>query len=255
MKRLLPLLLLSACATPGPLDIEVAVSDLGDDEKAMMDEQLCALPDMLACTPKSEGQKRVYEVQWGGTLKSLQQAIARFPSPGLEPATALVFLEYVGYDNLPPEIEFVSPVEGVTVTETSADVVVAVTGDDVERVTIDGSVASQSGKGLYKLRLQLKEGENVVKATAIDDADNEAVAELVIIVDTTPPDVNAIVKVVIEGTVEPGSRVFVDGRAVSVGPFGAWRTELTVRRGKTSVEVVAIDANGNKKTERRSLFE
>ena len=79
--------------------------------------------------------------------------------------------------------------------------------------------------------------------------------ERVIMVDTTPPDVNAIVKVVIEGTVEPGSRVFVDGRAVGVDPFGNWRVELTVKKGKTSVEVVAIDANGNKKTERRSLFQ
>jgi hypothetical protein len=35
--------------------------------------------------------------------------------------------------------------------------------------------------------------------------------------------------------------------------FGNWRIELAVEKGQKSVEVVAIDEAGNKKTEQKSI--
>jgi len=45
----------------------------------------------------------------------------------------------------------------------------------------------------------------------------------------------------------------VDGQPVPVNVLGGWRVELVVKRGQRSVEIVAIDANGNKKTEQRAI--
>ncbi len=124
---------------------------------------------------------------------------------------------------------------------------------DVARVEVGGRPASLQRPGLYAARLTLAEGNNVVTVTATDDAGNQASADVNVVLDTRPPDMTASVKVVVEGQVERGSTVFVDGQAVPVSLLGTWRIELVVKKGQRTVEIVAIDENGNKRVEQRPI--
>jgi hypothetical protein len=49
------------------------------------------------------------------------------------------------------------------------------------------------------------------------------------------------------GTVEPGSRVFVQGLPVTVEPGGEFRTEVPLHKGRQKVAVLTIDALGRRK--------
>ena len=130
---------------------------------------------------------------------------------------------------------------------------VEVPDKDVERVEVSGKQASRQRPGIYGTKLTLAEGANTVNISAVDEAGNEATASVAVTVDTTPPNLSATIKVVVEGKVERGSAVFVDGQPVAVDLLGGWRIELVVKKGQRTVEIVAIDANGNKKTEQRSI--
>lgn len=236
-----------------PLDVEIQVNDLKPDDQAHLEEQLCALGGVVECKAQRRGRYMTYRLRYQGSLSSLQGQIASFPHPGLEAREASATLRYDGFDNLPPSIDIVSP-QGGMLTETQVDVVVSVPDSDVKRVEVNAQRARRTQPGLYQARVELAEGENRILAIAEDDEGNTAEATAMVTVDTTPPEVDATVKVVVEGSVEPGSTVFVDGQQVTVNPFGNWRAELQVRPGQKSVEVVAIDKNGNKTVENRSIF-
>jgi hypothetical protein len=51
----------------------------------------------------------------------------------------------------------------------------------------------------------------------------------------------------IEGRVDPGSRVFVQGEPVTVEESGAFRAEVPLRQGKQKIAVVTVDALGRRK--------
>lgn len=52
-------------------------------------------------------------------------------------------------------------------------------------------------------------------------------------------------KVAVVGHTDSGARIRVGGRAVTVGPDGAFRTEIPLEEGENTVVVVAEDAAGN----------
>lgn len=254
--------LLSACGHVGtpsggsgapPLDVEIHVGGLKPDDQAGLEKQMCGLGGVVDCKASKRGRDAVFTLKYQGTLSSLQGQIASFPHPGLEGREARAVLRYDGFDNLPPEIDIISP-KGGTLTETEQDVVIAVPDSDVKLVEANATRARRIQPGLYQARVQLAEGPNRIVAVAEDDEGNRSEVSVSVEVDTTPPEVDATVKIVVEGTIEPGSTVFVDGQQVAVNPFGSWRAELQVRPGQKSVEVVAIDKNGNKQVETRSLF-
>jgi hypothetical protein len=65
----------------------------------------------------------------------------------------------------------------------------------------------------------------------------------------------AQLKLLVEGHVEPGSSVLIDGMEVPVDASGNYRAEVPVRKGQRSVEIVAIDQSGNKTVTVKTLGE
>ena len=58
-----------------------------------------------------------------------------------------------------------------------------------------------------------------------------------------------------EGSVEAGSSVLINGLEIPVDSGGAYRAEVPVRKGQRKVEIVAIDRSGNKAVTVRELGE
>lgn len=252
---------LIGCATLGaggadtpPLEADIRVEGLRADERGVLDEELCALANVLECRATRKGDPAEWHVRYKGTLASLQQGLSRIEQPGLQPLEQEVKLTFQGFDNVAPEIIILSPTGG-TLTETKVEVVVEVPDRDVAEVRIDGKKARKFQGSLYKRDVSLAEGTSEIGVDARDHDGNEASATVSVNVDTTPPDVDAVVKVVIEGHAEPGSAIFVDGKQVSTDLMGNWRVELQLRKGKRRVEIVAVDKHGNKSVEDRALFE
>jgi hypothetical protein len=254
----------ASCATSGagrtanaspdpPLRTEVAVTGLRADEQDALEKQVCALSGVSRCERQKRGREVVFAFDYAGSLTDLQRRIKAIPSPGLEAEEVKASLRFRGFDNKAPTITVIAPKTDRVLVETKVEVVVEVPDKDVESVQIGDARARAERGGIYTAKIELKEGDNDVVVVAVDEAGNEAEARLKLTVDTTPPEVDATVKVVVEGKVERGSTVFVDGVQVPVDVFGGWRIELPVKRGQKSVEVVAIDKNGNKTTETRSI--
>lgn len=242
----------AAASNEPPLEVEVRVGGLRADEQATLKESLCTIGGVLGCEMKKESREVVYALQYRGSLHALQTEIARIPHPGLKTDEVKATLRFSGFDNQPPTLTVLSPKEG-TVLEPTVEVVVECPDQDVARVAIGGKSAARQRPGIYAAKLTLQEGANTVQMSAVDEAGNEATATLALTLDTTPPDMTATVKVVVEGKVERGSAVYVDGQPVPVDMLGGWRVELVVKRGQRTIEIVAIDGNGNKKTEQRAI--
>lgn len=242
----------AAASNEPPLAVEVRVGGLRADEQATLKESLCTIGGVVGCEMKKESREVVYALQYRGSLHALQNEIARIPHPGLKTEEVKATLRFSGFDNQPPTLTVLSPKEG-TVMDPSVEVVVECSDKDVARVEIGGKIASRQRPGLYAAKLTLQEGANTVQMSAVDEAGNEATATLPLTLDTTPPDMTATVKIVVEGNVERGSAVYVDGQPVPVDLLGGWRVELVVKRGQRTIEIVAIDENGNKKTEQRAI--
>lgn len=238
--------------TEPPLAVEVRVGGLRTDEQESLKASLCGIGGVVGCEMTKESREAVYSLQYQGSLHALRSEIGRIEHPGLKVEEVKATLRFSGFDNQPPTLTVLSPKAG-TVLSPDVEVVVEAPEKDVARVEIGGRSASRQRPGIYAARLTLQEGPNTIQMSAVDEAGNEATATVAVTVDTTPPDVTATVKVVVEGKVERGSAVFVDGQAVSVDLLGGWRIELVVKKGQRTVEIVAIDENGNKKTEQRSI--
>lgn len=255
--------LLSSCAQvqeltrPGPAEppmaVEIKVHGLRKDEQAQLAKTLCSLPGVTGCEQKGSGGETTYSLQYAGSLSALKNRIEAIDHPGLEAEEVKATLKFRGFDNEPPTITLLSPKGDAVLTETNAEIVVEVPQPDVESVRVGDRSMSRTRTGIYQLKLQLVEGENALEVRAVDEGGNAATLPLRLVVDTTPPDVQATVKVVVEGKVERGSAVFVDGQPVNVDLLGNWRAELVIKRGQRTVEIVAIDEHGNKKTEQRSI--
>lgn len=239
-------------STDPPLAVDVRVAGLRNDEQDALKESLCKIGGVSGCEVKRESREAVYTLQYKGSLHALQDEIARIPHPGLRAEEVKATLRFSGFDNKPPTLTVLSPKDG-TVSSPDIEVVVEAPDKDVARVEVAGKPATRQRQGIYAARITLGEGANTVPIRAVDEGGNEGTASLSLTVDTTPPDMTATVKVVVEGSVERGSAVFVDGQPVNVDLLGNWRIELIVKRGQKTVEIVAIDANGNKKTEQRSI--
>lgn len=138
-------------------------------------------------------------------------------------------------------------------TEKDVTFVLEVKDNDVAEVTVNGIAAKEQKPGFYHANVELAEGEQKIELYAKDEAGNETKETITINVDTTPPEIVATVKVVVEGKTEAGSEVYVDGTKADVNMFGAWRVEVPVKQGQKAVEVIAIDKAGNKTVELKPI--
>jgi len=90
-------------------------------------------------------------------------------------------------------------------------------------------------------------------ATARDKSGNETTAQVAVTIDTTAPALQAQIKLLIEGTVEPGSSVLINGLEIPVDSNGSYRAEVPVIKGQRKIEIIAIDKSGNKAVTIRQL--
>lgn len=162
-------------------------------------------------------------------------------------------VEISAFDNQPPQLSFVHPQAEQVLNAREQFITVEVPDKDLASVTIDGKQAPAYKGRLYRSKITLGEGRQEVVAIARDKAGNETIQKVAVLVDTTPPALNAQIRLVVDGAVEPGSSVLIDGQEVSVGSDGRYRAEVPVRQGQKKVEVIAIDQTGNKTVTYRDI--
>ncbi|MGQ0506158.1 MAG: hypothetical protein ACT4TC_12665, partial [Myxococcaceae bacterium] len=98
-------------------------------------------------------------------------------------------------------------------------------------------------------------GKNDLVVYARDKQGNETKVPLRVVLDSTTPAQRASVKMLVEGSVEPGSTVLIEGKEVEVDGSGRYKAEVPLRKGQTEVEIIAIDKNGNKNVSKKELGE
>ena len=195
----------------------------------------------------------VYEADVRGCECDLPAKMESITTPGFKYLGRLSQLRYAAFDNISPTVSFVFPVEGKVVTEPNQFAVVEVPDQDIAEVTINGVVAQKFKGNLYRAQLNMKDGVNDIVAIAKDHAGNTTKAQVRAAVDTTPPALEATVKIVVEGTVDPGSTLLIDGKEVPTDSTGHYHAEVSIRKGQRQIELVAVNKNGLKTTTLREI--
>ena len=133
-----------------------------------------------------------------------------------------------------------------TAHSTGGHFFVTADGRGVVAVASVTGVVNVSGGGKS---VALNEGE-VTHLTRAEPAPSKPVAALRrVLLSVQWPDQRETNKATfpIEGRVEPGSRVFVQGEQVAVGAGGTFRAEVPLKKGKQKIAVVTVDALGRRK--------
>jgi len=238
---------------PDIIQVDVAVDGLKAEDEEQLEAEIAKIDGVYNIRRDPLGNSTVFSFEYEGDFNRLRNRIEAIKYPGLRRQRIVAQLQYMGYDNRSPVIDVLSPNTNEIITETSIEFVVDVQDSDLASVTVNGTEATQEKPNIYHATIDVPEGEQEVVIVARDEAENETKEVVKINVDTTPPELEATVKVVVEGKVEPGSSVYVDGTEAEVSMFGAWRVELSVKQGQETVEVVAIDKAGNKRVEQKPI--
>jgi hypothetical protein len=152
-----------------------------------------------------------------------------------------------------PRIRIASPSDG-SLTNRS---LLAVSGfmEPGCRVLLGGSEV-RTERDTFGGTVVLGEGENLVTATALDRAGNSNPSSVRVRLDTLPPSLAVLwppdgfrtnmPMVAVNGTMEPGSSVTVNGRQVALtGEPGTFRTAIALPRESNLIAVDAVDPAGN----------
>ncbi|MBI3184483.1 MAG: hypothetical protein HYZ28_20295 [Myxococcales bacterium] len=227
--------------------VELTISNLTQAEAEAFKEQVRDQGGVENVALKSFQQgTAVYELDVKGCECELPSKVVAIQALGFKYQGRVSRLSFSAFDNQPPKVAFVHPEEGKVVTDPEQHIAVEVPDQDVAEVAVNGSRAERYKGNIWRVKLRLAEGVNDLLAVAKDKTGNEGKAQVRVAVDTRPPALEATVRVVVEGQVDPGSSVLIDGREVSVEPNGRYKAEVPVRKGQKQIEIVAIDANGNK---------
>ncbi len=152
----------------------------------------------------------------------------------------------VNVDVKPPQVSIVSPAEGAPLRSRRATVVVSAKDDiGIARVTVNGQTAKPQGGDRFTADVDLSEGKGRITAVAEDGVGNRSQAAVSVMVDTTPPSIEAEVEMIIQGRLDdPEATLTLDGKPVEVGRDGRYR--IVVRgAGGSTVKLVATDKFGN----------
>lgn len=151
-------------------------------------------------------------------------------------------------DTVGPQVTIVAPTNGKNLSELQVNVGVRVVHDgDLDYVEVNGVRAELFREpDTFKALITLTEGQNrEIRATAYDRAGNAGSDRILVNIDTTPPQVDGKVTVIVSGQVDdPSHKVTVNGRLVTVRPDGSWETEVDISESKI-VRIVAEDEFGN----------
>lgn len=81
--------------------------------------------------------------------------------------------QYVSYIVEPPKLELNSPSDGQKFQKDDKNIEVSGITDTGARVTVNDFIAVVDGEGNFSYRLSLKDGDNDIKITAVDEAGNK----------------------------------------------------------------------------------
>jgi|APLak6261679142_1056127.scaffolds.fasta_scaffold00343_2 hypothetical protein len=267
MRTLLPaIVLFLSCATTAPsqqpaprfetAEVELTVKDADAELVQQLQAVFAKTSELRSAQLKSHtGKTAIFTVMYPGDVGELPKTLATIPHPGLKFVSSRHQYEYGAFDNQPPTIAFVHPQPEQTLNSKEQFITVDVPDKDIAQVTIGGKPAPLYKGSIYRLKLDLNEGKQELIAVAKDKAGNETSARVSVTIDTTAPAIQAQIKLVVEGHVEPGSAVLIDGLEVPVDGAGNYRAEVPVRKGQKKVEIVAIDQSGNKSVTIKTLGE
>ena len=258
--------ILTACATTAPMqqpaprfvatELELTIKDVDSEMVQQIQAEFAKNNELRSAQLKSHtGKTAIFTVMYPGDVGDLPRTLATIPAPGLKFVSAKHQYEYSAFDNVPPTISFPHPQPEQTLNTKDQFITVEVPDKDVAQVTIGGKNAPLYKGSVYRLKLDLNEGKQEILATAKDKAGNESTARVTVTIDTTAPAIQAQIKLVVEGQVEPGSSVLIDGIEVAVDAMGRYRAEVPVRKGQRKVEIVAIDQSGNKSVTTKTIGE
>src|SRR4051812_3689601 len=250
-------LFLSACVTTAPMqqpaprfvatELELTVKDVDAEMVQQIQAEFAKTNELRSAQLKSHtGRVAIFTVMYPGDVGDLPKTLATIPAPGLKFVSAKHQYEYGAFDNVPPTVTFLHPQPEQVLNTKDQFITVEIPDKDVAQVTIGGKSAPLYKGSVYRLKLDLNEGKQEIIATAKDKAGNETSARVSVTIDTTAPAIQAQIKLVVEGQVETGSSVLIDGVEVAVDGMGHYRAEVPVRKGQRKVEIVAIDQSGNK---------
>jgi hypothetical protein len=167
-------------------------------------------------------------------------------------------------DVSPPKVLITWPPDGLLTGDPEVDV--AGMAEARSEVSVNGVPARTAG-GTFSARIRLFEGENLVTATATDEAGNQNRSSITVRLDTLPPALEVLFtpdapavrdpQVGIRGTMEFGAAVSVNGRRVVLpGLSGDFSTLFFLSPGNNTIRVEAVDAAGNVNTvERRFVLD
>lgn len=227
--------------------VELSVHNLTKPEADTFKDQLGRQPKIENVTLKSwTANSAVYELDVAGCECDLPSKVAAVAMLGFKYEGRVTKIAFTAFDNKPPTITFVHPEEGKVMNDPEQFITVEIPDQDVVEVTVNNLPMARYKGNLYRSKVRLSEGTNLVVVQAKDKTGNVGKAQVRAAVDTTPPALEASVKVVVEGQVDPGSSLLIDGREVPVEANGHYKAEVPVRKGQKQIEIVAIDLNGNK---------
>jgi parallel beta-helix repeat protein len=155
-------------------------------------------------------------------------------------------------DTKPPLLEVGSPTDG-NLTNVAA-LKVEGTTEPGAMISVNGNSVNLTGTS-FSYNLTLKEGKNTIWVDAFDAAGNKAEKVLTVNLDTLPPlltvqdpmdgvTVNRTAMIV-DGTVETGALVTVNGQSV-LNNDGSFTTTVTLKEGRNNITVSAVDTVGNR---------
>lgn len=165
-------------------------------------------------------------------------------------------------DTIPPQIPILSaPVEATNSAlikisgfgEVKSEVVLLLSGQEMERKKIDD-------QRQFEFEVELTEGENIITAYAIDEADNESLTskKYNVLFDSTAPILTIETPAngstitlrknqltTIKGKTESKAKVYVGGKLTFAGADGSFSTTYNLNEGENKIEIRAQDSAGN----------
>ncbi len=238
--------------------VELQVGDLNAGDDANLREELSKISGVRDLRIAGGGGRTTVSLTYDGCVCDLEESLAQISYPTLRVSERRMTILVNATDESPPEVVFVFPdpdEERTVVTEAEANVVVEVNDDsgEVASVKIGGQDAENLRGRVWQSKVALREGENSIVVAARDPAGNETNVEAQIFLDTTAPAIDAQVRIIVEGDVEAGTTVIINGETVDVDEGGHYSHEVRVRRGLTQIEIHAIDPQGNRTVVVKSL--
>ncbi|MGB9635643.1 MAG: Ig-like domain-containing protein [Thermoplasmata archaeon] len=184
-------------------------------------------------------------IELGVEGENLITAVARDAAGNENTATMMLVL-----DRTPPQL-ILNPYE--TLTSNPVFTLSGVIRDaNPENYVIVNSMKVMLSNQRFSVSILLSEGENTIRISAMDVAGNVNSRYFTVTLDTTPPPLNLSLpqtvtnpQITINGSTEPGAKLFINNVSVYVDAKGNFSYQLNLTKGVNFITVNLTDTIGN----------